>query len=54
MQVNSRNPPLEVFIAKTKTVYQIQREIAIKHDKLLKHREKWKELLPSVQSEGKF
>ena len=48
-KLNSTNPSLKVFIAKTKTVYQIERQIATKHDKLLKHYEKWKKILPSIQ-----
>ena len=48
-KLNSKNPLLKVFIAKTKTVYQIERQFAAKHDKLLKHYEKWKKILPSIQ-----
>ena len=48
-KLNSTNPSLKVFIAKTKTVYQIERQIATKHNKLLKHYEKWKKILPSIQ-----
>jgi len=44
-KLTSTNPSLKVFIAKTKTVYQIERQIATKHDKLLKHYEKWKKNL---------
>ena len=48
-KLNSTNPSLKVFIAKTKAVYQIERQITTKHDKLLKHYEKWKKILPSIQ-----
>ena len=48
-KLNSTNPSLKVFIAKTKTVYQIERQIPTKHDKLLKHYEKWKKILASIQ-----
>ena len=48
-KLNSKNPSLKVFIAKTKTVYQIEQQIATKHNKLLKHYEKWKKILPSIQ-----
>ena len=48
-KLNSTNPSSKVFIAKTKTVYQIERQFATKHDKLLKHYEKWKKILPSIQ-----
>ena len=33
---NNKKPSLRVFIAKIKTVYQIERQIAAKHDKLTK------------------
>jgi len=36
-KLNSTNPSLKVFIVKTKTVYQKERQIATKHNKLLKH-----------------
>ena len=50
-KLNGTNLSLKVFIAKTKTVYQIERQIrvATKHVKLLKHYEKWKKILPSSQ-----
>ena len=48
-KLNSTNPSLKVFIAKTKTVYQIERQIPTKHDKLLKHYEKWRKILASIQ-----
>ena len=48
-KLNSTNPSLKVFIDKTKAVYQIERQIATKHDKLLKHYEEWKKILPSIQ-----
>ena len=48
-KLNSTNPSLKGFVAKTKTAYQIERQIATKHDKLLKHYEKWKTILASIQ-----
>ena len=47
--LNSMNPSLKAFLATTKTVYQIEPQIATKHDKLLKHYEKWKKILASIQ-----
>ena len=48
-KLNRKNPSLKVFIAKTETVYQLERQIATKDNKLLKHYEKWKKILPSIQ-----
>jgi len=39
-KLNSANPSLKIFIAKTKTVYQRERQLATKHNKLLKHHQK--------------
>ena len=48
-KLNGTNPSLKVFIARTKTVCQRELQIATKHDKLLKHYEKWKQSSPSIQ-----
>ena len=47
-KLNNVNPSLQVYKAKIKGVYQIEKGIATSRDKLKKHFRKWDKLLPYV------
>jgi hypothetical protein len=48
-KLNNTKPSLKVFLAKIKIVYDIERRIAAKHNKLTKHYKKWEKLLTHVR-----
>ena len=47
-KLNNVNPSLQVFKAKNKGVYQIEKRIATSRNKVTKHFRKWDKLLPYV------
>ena len=48
-KLSNAKPSLRDCVAKVKTVYEIERQIAIKLDKVYKHYKKWGKILPCVQ-----
>ena len=47
-KLNLVNPSLRVYRAKISVVYQVERKIAAKRNKLTKHFQKWEKLMPYV------
>ena len=47
-KLNLVNPSLRVYRAKISEVYQVERKIAARRNKLTKHFQKWEKLLPYV------
>ena len=47
-KLNLVNPSLRVYKAKIRAVYQVEKKIAARRNKLTKHFEKWERLLPYV------
>ena len=45
------NPSLQVYKAKIRAVYQVQKKIATRRNKLSKHYRKWERFLPQFSSE---
>ena len=49
-KLNKIKPILTIFLAKTKTVYYIEKKIATKNNQLYKHYKKWEKLIPSLNN----
>jgi len=49
-KLNKIKPTLTIFLAKTKTVYYIEKKIATKNNQLYKHYKKWEKLMPSLNN----
>ena len=47
-KLNLVNPSLRVYRAKINVVYQVERKIAARRNKLTKHFQKWEKLMPYV------
>ena len=47
-KLNIVNPSLRVYKAKIRDVYQVEKTIATKQNKLTRHFQKWEKLLPHV------
>ena len=47
-KLNSVSPSLRVYKAKIRDVYQVEKQIAAKQNKLIKHFQKWEKFLPHV------
>ena len=50
-KLNKVNPSLRVDKAKIRAVYQVEKKIAIRRNKLTKHYGKWERLLPHFSSD---
>ena len=49
-KLNKIKPILTILLAKTKTVYYIEKKIATKNNQLYKHYKKWEKLIPSLNN----
>ena len=47
-KLNSKNPSIRVYKAKIGEIYQVEKKIAAKRNKLAKHFQKWDKLLPHI------